>query len=263
MQAQPAKEATLQTARFRLCEHETARFGVRCARADEVTLADVAAIFRLTEEARIDLLMLRCSARELDVVHYVERSGFRLMDTILYTGVDLSREPKTPELPGVQYRLATANDSARVGDLAALAFRNYCSHYHADPRLSKLDADSVYREWAERSCVDTSVANRVVLAENAGELLGFGAIRLTVPGEADGALFAVAPSAQGRGIFRSLLWQALTYSRQTGLERFTYSTQIQYLAALRTISGMGFEIKGAAYIFHGWFDSDQSRAHLK
>ena len=256
MEAHLPKEAVLQKARFRLCEHETARFGVRCARADDVTLADVAAIFRLTQEARINLLMLRCSARELGVVHYVERAGFRLMDTILYAGFDLSREPKPTELPGVQFRHATANDTVRVGDVAALAFRNYFSHYHADPRLSNLDADGVYREWAERSCVDTCVANRVILAEDGGELLGFGAIRLSVSGEADGTLFAVAPPAQGRGIFRSLLWQALAYSREMGLERFTYSTQVQNLAALRTISGMDFKLEGAAYTFHGWFPSD-------
>ena len=43
-------------------------------------------------------------------------------------------------------------------------FSGYLGHYHADPRLDRAKCDEVYLSWAERSCVDPSVASKVLVA---------------------------------------------------------------------------------------------------
>jgi GNAT superfamily N-acetyltransferase len=161
---------------------------------------------------------------------------------------------RMPPKGRIRHRLATANDRCAVGQVAAQAFKGYFSHFHSDRRLRREDADAVYCEWAERSCVSRDVANAVILAEEDEQILGFGTIRESAPGSVDNALFGVLPAAQGRGVFRSLISEATAWALAREYQLASYSTQIQNKTVLNAVLRSGFEYDRACYTFHRWWD---------
>lgn len=240
--------------RLAVSDLETARFKVKCARADDVLAADLPAIQDFCEKERVAMLTLRCDVAAIETVHAAESAGFQLMDTLLYFVAELGEQLHAPELASnVAYRTATAGDTAAVGAIAAHTFASYVSHYHADPRLREEDANAAYQQWAETSCQHVTPTSTVILAEDQSGVLGFGVLKVIAPGEGDAVLFGVAPTAQRRGIFGSLVWRSIEWARASGLRRLIYSTQIRNTVANRTVTKIGFRYERASYTFHKWY----------
>lgn len=233
---------------------DSERFGIVIARASQVTTANLSQILDWSREHQVKMLIARCSAAAMPTVHAMEQSGFLLMDTLLYFARDLVNTPIPQNTLQLNVRSAALADREEVRQVAADAFRGYIGHYHSDPRLDRAKCDELYASWAERAVESREVADEVLVAENLGEILGLAALKINSPDEVDATLFAVAPRAQRRGVYRSLLVNCLHWAKTRGAARLISSTQLANVASQKSWTRVGFEFHHAFYTFHKWFD---------
>lgn len=229
------------------------RFGVRTAIVRSLACDDVDRVLQECRDEGVELLVARCPVSDLVTAQALERAGAGLMDTLVYytRKLDLPIPADTGSTTIRPVRRDT--DAPAVAAIAAEAFAGYTGHYHADPRLSQTACDAAYVSWAERSVLDPGVADEVLISEHDGRLVGFATLRINSPEEAEGVLFAVAPAAQGRGIYRSFMVRGLDWAVGTGAQTMVVSTQVQNVAVQKVWVRVGFEPAYAAYTFHKWF----------
>lgn len=231
------------------------RFGIRTARAPQVTPEGLPAAMDFCRANGVVLLIARCRVSELRAAQAMEREGFSLMDTLVYYARDLGRTPIPSDTGQASVRPIRPGEEEVVRAVAADAFRGYFGHYHADERLDRAGCDEAYTSWALRSCVSRAVADEVLVAVLDGSVAGFATLLVNGPGEGEGVLFGVAQAAQGRGIYRSLVIAGMEWCRSRGATRMVVSTQITNVAVQKVWARVGFEPCHAYYTFHKWFDA--------
>jgi ribosomal protein S18 acetylase RimI-like enzyme len=230
------------------------RFGIRAARAFDLTLEQLPAVTLFCRSNAVNFLIARCAVSELSAVQAMEAQGFLLMDTLIYFGRRLPDATIPPLNKSVTIRPVLPEEAEHVTDLAIRTFQDYRGHYHADNRLDRQQCDAVYSSWAYRSCISRDVADEVLVAEQDGTIQGFITLKLHNADEGEFPLYGVDPSAQGLGIGRNLVIAALQWFASKGVQELWTSTQITNLASQKLWIRLGFEPKHAHYTFHKWFD---------
>lgn len=205
---------------------------------------------------QVKLLIARCPVIDIRIAQMLGHRGALLMDTLVYYTRNLKEPLIFEENPAVHIRAVREDDMHSIERLARAAFHDYNGHYHADERLDRTACNETYVSWAIRSCQDKSLADEVLVAEVAGSLVGFGAIKRTASDITDGRLYAVMPDVKRQGVYRALLQHSLVWSKEQGCHQMLYSTQITNVVAQRVCMRLGFEISHAYYTFHKWFDED-------
>jgi GNAT superfamily N-acetyltransferase len=231
------------------------RWGVRTALASLGSPADHESAAEFCRSHGIRLLVARVPSSEIRLAQALERDGFELTDTLVYYERVLTNEPVPADTCEVPVRAFRPGDEARVGAVARESFRSYQGHYHADPRLEPTKCDEVYVDWATRSCLARGDKSEVLVADAGGTLVGFATLRLNTPREGEGVLFGVAPSAQGKGVYRAFMIGAMQWCLSKGARRMVVSTQITNIVVQKHWARLGFEFRDARYTFHKWFDN--------
>lgn len=229
------------------------RFGIRIARAPELHVDTLPMALSFCGDNGVRMLIARCDSDDFETVRALENAGGRLMDVLVYYGRDL-----TTALPSANYnalvRMSTAGDAEALEYVAAEAFVDYKGHYHADPRLDRRAATEAYASWARRSVEVPGVADSVLVACIDNRILGFSALRLVDESIGEVVLNAVAPEAQRRGIYRSLLVRSMEWVRDEGRSRFIISTHLSNTVVRRVWAQYGLEPYASYFTFHLWFD---------
>ncbi len=231
---------------------DSARFGVRSARAADLTAADLPQALDFCRQERIVFLIGRCAAEDFAAVHALEENGFRLMDTLVWYERRLDDAPQRPD-PDI--RPAREADAPALRQLAAAAFHGYRGHYHADPRLDPAACDALYVDWAVRS-LQPPVAEAVLVHPAASGLDGFVTLKVRSPETVELPLYGVHPQAQGQGLGKRLVQAALLWARRRGAARLVTSTQVVNLRSQRVWLGSGFRPFHVEYTFHRWFEEN-------
>ncbi|MEL7645595.1 MAG: GNAT family N-acetyltransferase [Anaerolineaceae bacterium] len=229
------------------------RFGVKSARAREVSAASLPSVLDFCAANQVEFLVARCATTDISAVHALEFAGFHLMDTLLYLRFDLKTTRIPPEESGVRIRPARPDEADQVGALAFSAFENFHGHYHADPRLDPRKSTEVYVSWAQRCCTEPDAASLVLVAEAENKLVGFRALRVNSPTQGEFILAGVDPEYQRRGIYRAFIVEGLQWFRERGLEEVLNSTHVANVAVQRACARAGFEPAYSWYTFHKWF----------
>jgi GNAT superfamily N-acetyltransferase len=231
------------------------RFGIRTARAYVSAESEVDEMRAFCAEHQVRFLIVRVPSEQLHTVQLLETLGGQMMDTLIYYRRDLTRQP-LPDLPPTppQIRSITDADVSGVQRVAQTAFTGYFGHYHADKRLDPALSDAGYVEWAVRSSTVRGVADDVLVADDAGAIVGFATMRINSPTQGEGVLFGVAPEAQGRGIYRGFIIHAMHWCADRALKEIVVSTQITNIAVQKVWVRLGFEPSHSFYTLHHWFD---------
>lgn len=235
---------------------DEARYGIGVARCRLTSLDDVAQADAWCRANQIALLIARCSTSRLEVAQQLQQSGHVLMDTLLYYAFDLAKKAVPAETDKATIRFASPADAAHIEAVARGSFEGYFGHYHADSRLDREQADETYVSWAVNSvasCTPADGPHPVLVAEQDGAIAGFATLRENSADEGEGVLFGVSPAWQGRGIYRSLLLNYLSWGQRRGMKRALYSTQITNLVAQKVVVRLRFEPSESYYTFHRWF----------
>jgi len=220
-----------------LSDIDEERFGVRTARAEEVTAAALPSVISFCHRHAVVLLIARCPASDLRAAQAMEREGFLLMDTLLHYGRDLLNAPIPADSPVIPVRAALPGEEGDVAEVAAQAFRGYLGHYHADERLDRGQCDEVYTSWALRSCLSRDVADEVLVASLGDSIAGFLTLRMATPEEGQGILFAVSPSARGCGVSSALMIGGMRWCLEKGASRMMIPTQINNMRSQKVWGG--------------------------
>jgi len=203
---------------------------------------------------QVKFLIARCLTSDVKMIHAMEARGYQLMDTLLYLRNDL--ESPTPALYSDEFNVELLNpsDIPLVVKIAEESFTAYKGHYHNDPRLDPVKAMKVYGSWAERCCIDPSVASCVLVAKNAGKLVGFLAIRINSSKEAEFILAGVTPAMRGKGIYRAFVIEGLNWCKAAGVSYVLNSTLLINIAVQKVCTKLGFYVMDSYHTFHKWFD---------
>jgi GNAT superfamily N-acetyltransferase len=244
----------MKTAQVALSPLDEARFGIRVARIHELTSQVLDETLEFCRDHAVQMLIARSPSQDIRFVQQLEELGFRLMDTLVYYRRDLVYLPIPEPQNAVVIRPVRAGEEAVVREVAAQSFQGYLGHYHADPRLDPAACDAAYISWAERSCLDRAVADEVLVAELDGYPVGFLTLRRNTPEQAEIVLNGVLPAAQGRGVYRELVIQALRQAKAWEAHEIIVSTQIVNLAPQKVWVRLGFEPSRSYYTFHKWFE---------
>jgi len=242
-----------RSVKLSISEPDTRRFGTVYVRARELTTADLAATLDYCRAHNAGICVARCATGDFPTIHALEDEGFRLMDTLVYYRARLDGGVLPEQRLALPIRRARPEESDAVGRLAAAAFKDYFSHYHADPRFDRRKVDEVFVDWASRSCRDKSVADEVFVADAGAALGAFATMRLNDEVEGEGVLFAVHPEHQSKGVYRDLMISGMQWCRDHGRDRMVVSTQINNYTVQRAWIRLGFEICESFYTFHKWF----------
>lgn len=235
---------------------DSARFALRVAKASPASAGDWGEALGFCRRHSVELLIARIEASRFALAQRMEADGAFLTDVLaVYRGTPpFPRPPSAASSATV--RPCRPADAEPVRSLARRAFSGYVDHYHADARLPREACDEVYADWAYRSCVDRGVADQVLVAEAPAGIVGFAALRMSAPGEADGMLFGVDPAARRQGVFGALMAGFLAWTEGGQARSATYLTQLANAATHRMLARCGFSIERSYLTFHRWFAAD-------
>lgn len=171
-------------------------------------------------------------------------------DTLVYYKCDLDQyEPLSPRNTDVVFARAEAGDSDELRDLIAQTFKNYASHYHANPLFAPTSILAGYQEWAEKHL--NGPDQSLWTARRAGQLVAFAACQDHVQrGEAEGILYGVSPDAAGGGLYGDLIRHTQADAKQRGLHVMKVSTQVGNFAVQKVWTREGFYLYEALDTFH-------------
>jgi len=242
--------ATGNNSGVRLSEIDERRFGIKSARVDNLSLADIDPVEVFCQANQVKFLAARCRTDAVQLAQSLEARGYRLMDTLVYFKRNLTVDPPPPPSNDLTViREARTDEALKVKAIAAKAFRGYSAgHYHADARLDPIKCDEAYADWAYNSCASKGVADHVLVAESQSDLVGFLAFRR----DGEITLNAVVPSFQRKGVYRKLMCHALHILKPETTEALI-STQINNIAVQKVWVRLGFEPHSSFYTFHKWF----------
>jgi RimJ/RimL family protein N-acetyltransferase len=230
---------------------DTMRFGAVCARGYVKTIQDIELCHNFFKSNNVNLAVLRSPVSDFSVIHFLENDGYRLMDCLVYYSLELAREK--PIEPLIEIRPADGGDSEEIGRIAAAAFKNYYSHYHNDPKLDRSKVNDGMKDWAMRSLFDPSLSTEVLLPIVDGAIVGFATMRQNDEKVGEGVLFALAPEAQGKGVYTDLIAAGAQWCRNLELGEMIVSTQINNYAVQRAWARHGFRHNRSLFTFHKWF----------
>ena len=103
-----------QKSKVSLSPLEEERFGMRTARAQDVSCETLSELLSFCERGSVKLLIARCVASDLAAVHAMQDNKFYLMDSLIY--YERTFDEKAPASMGsVAIRAAVPGDADRVG----------------------------------------------------------------------------------------------------------------------------------------------------
>jgi len=224
------------------------------ARAKHVTADALPEINAFCVENQVRFLIARCSTSDITAIHAMEANGYQLMDTLVYLQNDFEDYSPATYPSELSIQALDPEDIPGVAKIAKESFAAYKGHYHADPRLDPVKATEVYSSWAERCCIDSTVANHVLVAKLDGELVGFRAIRVNLSDEAEFILAGVAPGMRRRGIYRAFVIEGLNWCKAAGVTHVLNSTLLINTTVQKVCTKLGFYALESFHTFHKWFD---------
>ena len=237
---------------FHLSELDKQRFGYKTVKARLKSADEQERLSQFCQENAVELAIIRVPAIELSLLQSLEDEGYRMMDCLVYYAFKFDRKP-IPDEKKQETRPVWPHELDEVVSVAKESFKGYMGHYHADSRLPRERSDEVYTDWAANSVQSREIAHEVLVVEGEGRLDGFATLRMNNPEEGEGVLFGVAPHAQGKGIYQSMMIGGMEWVRDNGAKQMVVSTQVINVAVQKVWARLGFEMDRSYYTLHKWF----------
>ena len=234
---------------------DSEHFGVRIARlAGDVLTAELAdAADAWCAEQRIDCLQLLARPDDAATGRLAAERGFQLTDVrVGYERALGGADDALPPPPAdAEVREATAADVPALRELAGRSHRT--GRFHYDTRFDPERCDELYRRWIERDVEGEGWS--VLVAEDAGGLLGYFSSRMPHAGSerTTTSLAAVAERGRGRRIGVGLFAASLAELRAAGARHVTAYANARNLAALRLHPSAGFAAGSVGLWYHRWY----------
>lgn len=225
---------------------DSARFGLDVVRCKQESV-DSKAIAKAIFASECDVAILRVPSAS-EGIDGVSRWALPLIhaDTLVYYKCDLRTYSPVPlRNSELRFRKAGPGDLDGLRALIAETFRNYRSHYHANPLLEREKILAGYQEWAEGHALATE--RTLWIVERDGRLAAFAACSEAADGQTcEGVLYGVSPQESGGGIYGDLIRHTQFDFAKRGFSTMLVSTQVNNFAVQKVWAREGF------YLFEAW-----------
>jgi RimJ/RimL family protein N-acetyltransferase len=193
-------------------------------------------------------------------VQALEDAGFRITD-VLTTWVFEHAKQKISDYPDrCIIRGCQKDDEEVFVSLAREAYTETPDRFHSDPHLSPERSNEVYAEWIKNS-FSGQLADHIIVAELDGRPAGYTTLKLE--GNHDGLsnirtagliLSAMAPWAEGRGLYTSMINAGLKWFAAQGIEVSHLGTQVNNYPVQRAWARLGFRLAKSGPSMHLWLN---------
>ncbi len=197
--------------------------------------------------------MGRCDTSNIKVVHSMEKANFLLMETFVCYEFNFLKKSVPDAIKNIAIRSFLPKDIKTMGKISKTTFKDFIDHFHMDPKLNQEKCDALYEQWAINSYKDKNLAERIIVADDGGKVLGFQMTKRVNKEVAEGGLAAIDLKSRGKGIYTSLVINAMQWSKEKGFKKMIVKTQIPNYRVQQIWQRLGFEINGSLHTFHLWF----------
>jgi dTDP-4-amino-4,6-dideoxy-D-galactose acyltransferase len=231
-------------------EWDSKFFGQRIARSN---------ISRLTEKS-LTKLSLWCDANRIDCLYFLadssdpqtpemaQQNKFQLVD--IRMTLDRSFQlGSVCEMPGSEIRSAKEGDISALRNIARTSHRE--SRFYYDANFPRALCDTLYELWIEKSY--RGWAQSVLVGEDSGEPAGYITCHMSPSDIGHIGLVGVKENAQGKGLGKALVRQALLWFKEQGVEKVSVVTQGRNVRAQRLYQQNGFCSRSVELWYHRWF----------
>ncbi len=231
-------------------EWDSKFFGRRIGRVNGSRLSEelVSQIEGWCGRHRIECLYFLADATDGLTVRSAQANMFRFVDVrvTMDLRVEAIGDDKSAQ---AKVRDAGEDDIPKLRELARDSHRD--TRFYYDGNFSDSECDKLYEEWIEKSC--RGWADRVLVAEERGELCGYLTCHLRNAGSGQIGLVGVSEKARGKGIGIELLSSAIQWFAKKEAENVSVVTQGRNVRAQRFYQRCGFATRSVEYWFHRWF----------
>jgi dTDP-4-amino-4,6-dideoxy-D-galactose acyltransferase len=241
-----------------LCDYldwDSQFFGKRIARAKascltEESVSEIEAWCRLH---KIDCLYFLANFADQRTTQLAQDNLFRFVDVrVTFDLVVETAKGVSGNSSEVTIRNAEEDDIQALRLLARNGHRD--SRFYYDGNFPVSLCDELYEIWIEKSC--RGWANRVLVATQYGQVNAYLTCHLPNATLGQIGLIAVGEKAQGKGIGRSLVLNAIRWFAEKGVCNVKVVTQGRNVRAQRFYEQCGFTISSAELWFHRWWPSE-------
>lgn len=194
------------------------------------------------------------------VLHALEATGFRTMESQVYWSFDLQRQALPPQQTAATFRPHQPADAPALAELAKHVYSPIPNRFYADPHLSASACDKLYAQWLRNSC-SGEAADYISVIDVDGQVAGYGTLRYL--GNQDGLcnvrmgqflLGAIDPAFRQRGLYDDMMRSLLVWLIAQGADVAFVGTQTNNAAAQVGMTRMGFRPVGSGLSLHLWLD---------
>ncbi|HXX74261.1 MAG TPA: GNAT family N-acetyltransferase [Nitrospiraceae bacterium] len=184
----------------------------------------------------------RVRTDDVRTTQMLERCGFHLVDTAVT--LEVSGLSASSAGSG-NVRLARPEDRKAVEGIARRSFT--CSRFHLDPAIPKSLADEIKAQWAGNFFLGKR-GDQMVVAEKAGEIVGFAQLLKPSGNVLVIDLIAVEKTHRGQGLSKEMI--RFSYMSCGHPRIMRAGTQIANTVSLGVYQDIGFRIVSSDYVFH-------------
>lgn len=218
-----------------------------------------ARIHRLTEETaaeleswcelhRIDCLYFLADSSDPRTVRLAEAGNFAFVD-VRITMRRSAENNLTPNAAQSRVRDALESDVPALRTIARNSHTD--SRFYYDGNFPRDRCDALYETWIEKSF--RGWAAKVLVAGDEGSAGGYITCHLPTPEAGQIGLVGVAENAQGKGLGRELVSQALRWFAEQRVANVSVVTQGRNVRAQRLYQQAGFVTASLELWYHRWF----------
>lgn len=235
-----------------ILEWDSQFFGRTIGRINEHRLDPhgMAAITQWCQDHAVECLYFLADSDHPDTIRLAENYGFRLVDiraALQCSIADRQTQLINNQSASVLVRPAVASDIPALQSIARKGHTD--SRFYADGCFPRETCADLYALWIKQSC--EGYANCVLVADQNGQPVGYCSCHLQ-DSQGQLGLVGIDEQAQGQGLGRHLINQALCWFAEQHVEAVNVVTQGRNVAAQRLYQRCGFLIQSVQLWYHKW-----------
>ncbi len=234
---------------------DTERFGFKVAKINSFKNEPIKIVNKLKKEG-VRLIISRINASDLNLINTLEKIGFELKDIQLSYTLNLKGKENYADMENHNFTIrdVKTEDIEQISNLAKQAFNGY-GHYFADKRLDYEKCNEIYADWARNTCANISDYDKIIVAEDKGEILAFGTFKIIENEQekyAKGIIGGVLPEYQKMGFLKIISLKSMEWAVKMDAKRFEHTVLATNYGINSTYTKFGYKLFKSEITFHYW-----------
>ncbi len=239
-----------------ILDWDTEFFGFRIARVngDTLTPASIQVLDDFCFQNQVRCLYFLSTIQEPATTYLAEKSGFKWVDIRLTFEKLINRNDhvKTDKQSSNSFTIRPAG-STDISALEDISRNSYIdSRFYFDHNFPRARAEALYQTWIKVSC--EGWAQAVWVAEKDHILVGYITCHIDREHKTGNiGLVGVSTQAQGHGVGKALVFNAVNWFHAQGMDKVTVVTQGRNIPAQRLYQRCGFITQNIQFWYHKWY----------